>query len=174
LVHSFAESTLLHSTISLGSPLHVTRFVFYVAAWERGAIRGAAIGGPGYATIRALDSRTGTRKWEFRVDDGLFSSGVLTTASGLVFAGVAGDFFSARPSPEAVAAGANAINRREPDPARLADGYFHALDAESGRQLWRVSLAGSVTSGPVSYSVNGRQYVAIAAGNTLFGLALRR
>jgi outer membrane protein assembly factor BamB len=108
------------------------------------------------------------------VDDGVFSSGVLTTASGLVFAGIRGDFFSARPSPEAVAAGANATSRREPDPARLADGYFYALDAETGRQLWKVSLARSVTSGPVSYSVNGRQYVAIAAGNTLFSLALRR
>lgn len=57
---------------------------------------------------------------------------------------------------------------------RLADGYFYALDSETGRRLWRMSLAGSVTSGPVSYSVNGRHYVAIAAGNTLFGLAVRR
>lgn len=149
--------------------------LFYIAAWERGAVRGgAAIGGPAYGVIRALDPRTGTTKWEFRVDDGLFSSGVLTTASGLVFAGIERDAFSARPSPEAIAAGANPTSRREPDPARLADGYFYALESETGRQLWRMSLAGSVTSGPVSYSVNGRQYVAIAAGNTLFGLALRR
>jgi len=35
-------------------------------------------------------------------------------------------------------------------------------------------LAGAVESGPISYSIGGKQYVAVAAGNTLFAFALRQ
>ena len=52
------------------------------------------------------------------------------------------------------------------------EGYFFALDAESGELLWRASLGGQVNSGPMSYAVDGRQYVAIAAGSSLFTFAL--
>jgi alcohol dehydrogenase (cytochrome c) len=38
--------------------------------------------------------------------------------------------------------------------------------------LWRESLGGQINSGPMSYAVNGRQYVAIAAGSALFAFAL--
>ena len=53
------------------------------------------------------------------------------------------------------------------------EGYFFALDARSGDLLWKVPLGGQVNAGPMSYSVNGRQYVAIAAGNSLFTFSLR-
>jgi glucose dehydrogenase len=53
------------------------------------------------------------------------------------------------------------------------EGYFYALDARSGELLWRVNLGGAVASGPMSYAVNGRQYVAISAGNALFVYALK-
>jgi hypothetical protein len=36
-----------------------------------------------------------------------------------------------------------------------------------------VNLGGAVASGPMSYAVNGRQYVAISAGNSLFVYALK-
>jgi glucose dehydrogenase len=61
-----------------------------------------------------------------------------------------------------------------PAAAALADGYFYALDARTGQLLWQMALAGSVQSGPMSYSVAGKQYIAVAAGNTLFAFALRQ
>jgi hypothetical protein len=37
-----------------------------------------------------------------------------------------------------------------------------------------LSLGGQINSGPMSYSVNGQQYVTVAAGNSLFAFALRQ
>jgi alcohol dehydrogenase (cytochrome c) len=53
------------------------------------------------------------------------------------------------------------------------EGYFFALDARNGELLWKLALGGQVNSGPMSYAINGRQYVTIAAGNSLFAFALR-
>ena len=44
------------------------------------------------------------------------------------------------------------------------DRYFRALDADNGRVLWQTRLASQAVGGTVTYSVNGRQYVAITAG----------
>lgn len=52
------------------------------------------------------------------------------------------------------------------------EGYFFALDANSGELLWRASLGGQVNSGPMSYAIDDRQYVAISAGSALFTFAL--
>jgi alcohol dehydrogenase (cytochrome c) len=55
------------------------------------------------------------------------------------------------------------------------EGYFFAVDARSGDLLWKIALGGrQVNSGPMTYSVNGKQYVTIAAGNSLFAFALRQ
>jgi alcohol dehydrogenase (cytochrome c) len=54
------------------------------------------------------------------------------------------------------------------------EGYFFALDARNGSLLWRAAVGGSVASGPMTYSAGGRQYVAVAAGNSLFTFALRQ
>jgi outer membrane protein assembly factor BamB len=54
------------------------------------------------------------------------------------------------------------------------EGYFQALDAYSGKLLWKVNLGGDINAGPVTYQVDGRQYVVIAAGNSLFAFALRK
>ena len=54
------------------------------------------------------------------------------------------------------------------------EGYFLALDARDGKLLWRVPLGGQISSGPMSYAINGRQYVAVAAGNALVSFALRQ
>ncbi len=43
-----------------------------------------------------------------------------------------------------------------------------------GALLWKAALGGQINSGPMSYSVNGKQYVTIAAGNALFAFALRQ
>jgi alcohol dehydrogenase (cytochrome c) len=44
------------------------------------------------------------------------------------------------------------------------DRYLRALDADSGKPLWQTRLAAQAVGGTVTYSVNGRQYVAITAG----------
>jgi alcohol dehydrogenase (cytochrome c) len=52
------------------------------------------------------------------------------------------------------------------------EGYFLALDARTGNLLWRASVGGQINAGAMSYAVNGKQYIAIAAGNTVFSYAL--
>jgi alcohol dehydrogenase (cytochrome c) len=52
------------------------------------------------------------------------------------------------------------------------DGYFVALDANTGELKWKASLGGQVNAAPMTYAVNGKQYIAIAAGSSLFTFAL--
>jgi len=54
------------------------------------------------------------------------------------------------------------------------EGYFFALDGKNGTLLWKAALGGQVNSGPLSYSVNGKQYIAVNAGTSLFAFALRQ
>jgi alcohol dehydrogenase (cytochrome c) len=54
------------------------------------------------------------------------------------------------------------------------EGYFFALDGRNGSLLWKVALGGQVNSGPMSYAVNGKQYITVAAGTSLFAFALRQ
>jgi alcohol dehydrogenase (cytochrome c) len=96
----------------------------------------------GYGAIQAFDPQTGERKWEYKMID-VTDSGVLTTATDLLFAGG-------------------------------REGYFFALDARTGEQLWKANVGGQVASGPMSYSVGGRQYIEIAAGSVIFVYALRQ
>jgi len=44
------------------------------------------------------------------------------------------------------------------------DRYLRALDADSGQLLWQTRLASQATGATVTFSVNGRQYIAIPAG----------
>jgi alcohol dehydrogenase (cytochrome c) len=53
------------------------------------------------------------------------------------------------------------------------DGAFYALDARDGKTLWQTNLGPSVAAGPITYMVNGKQYVSIQAGSSLFTFALR-
>jgi alcohol dehydrogenase (cytochrome c) len=53
------------------------------------------------------------------------------------------------------------------------EGFFYALDARKGDLLWKAALGGPIQSGPVAYSVNGREYVSVNAGSSLFVFALR-
>ena len=90
--------------------------------------------------IRALDPRTGDTRWEFSLQPKT-QSGLLSTASDLVFGG-------------------------------SVDGYFYALDAVNGTELWRINVGGNVKAAPISYMVGTVQYVTVAAGNSIltFGL----
>ena len=51
-------------------------------------------------------------------------------------------------------------------------GNFLALDAATGRTLWHVSVGANVHNGPITYELDGRQYVLVGAGNTLVAFAL--
>jgi len=95
-----------------------------------------------YGAVRAIDPKTGEKKWEFKMAD-VTDAGILTTASDVLFSGG-------------------------------REGYFFALDARDGKLLWKASVGGPVRSGPMTYTVNGRQYVAVDAGNSLFVWALRQ
>lgn len=43
-------------------------------------------------------------------------------------------------------------------------GYFKAFDAHTGKEMWSWFAQTGIVAAPVSYSVNGKQYVAVMAG----------
>ena len=47
--------------------------------------------------------------------------------------------------------------------------HFRAFDAQTGEVLWELPLSGPVTGYPISYAVDGKQYVAIGAGEGTVG-----
>ena len=53
------------------------------------------------------------------------------------------------------------------------NGRFKAWDQETGEVLWEINLGSAVTSFPISYAVDGKQYVAVGTGTastaSLFG-----
>jgi alcohol dehydrogenase (cytochrome c) len=49
---------------------------------------------------------------------------------------------------------------------------FEAVDASSGKPLWHFNTGQTISASPMSYAVNGKQYVAIAAGSDIFSFAL--
>ena len=64
-----------------------------------------------------------------------------------------------------------------------ADRRFRAFSTETGKVLWETVLNGPVTGHPVSFSVNGAQYIAVATGgaaqvtgvlNSMVGIAARQ
>jgi len=91
--------------------------------------------------VVAIDPHTGEKKWKFSMHD-VNTSGILTTASDVLFVGG-------------------------------REGYFQALDARTGALLWKQNLGGDIIAGPISFQIDGKQYVSIAAGNSLFTYALR-
>lgn len=48
-----------------------------------------------------------------------------------------------------------------------SQGNFFALDANNGKPLWNIQLGNSVRANPVTYAVDGKQYVEAAAGNAI-------
>jgi alcohol dehydrogenase (cytochrome c) len=95
----------------------------------------------GSGAVIAIDPQTGQHKWKFQQFD-VTDSGMLTTASDLLFTGG-------------------------------REGYFYALDARSGKVLWKASLGGQIVMAPVTYEVEGKQYVSVISGHTLVTFGLR-
>jgi alcohol dehydrogenase (cytochrome c) len=53
-------------------------------------------------------------------------------------------------------------------------GTFRAFDAETGRVLWETSLGAQITGHPVTFAVEGKQYVAVSTGRSNMTGALAR
>jgi PQQ-dependent dehydrogenase (methanol/ethanol family) len=47
----------------------------------------------------------------------------------------------------------------------LVDGNFKAYDAKNGKELWTYDIQNFAQGGPISYSIDGEQYIAAAVGN---------
>lgn len=92
---------------------------------------------PGYDYVGefvAFNPATGTRKWSYRSP-----TGAAMTASALATAG--GIVFGG-----------------------TADREFFALDSDTGTLLWQTRLSGDVSGSPVTFAIDGTQYVAVTAG----------
>jgi outer membrane protein assembly factor BamB len=92
---------------------------------------------PGYDYVGefvAFDPVTGERKWAYQPE-----SGTPMTASALSTAG--GVVFGG-----------------------TADRQFFALHDETGELLWQARLSGDISGAPITYTVDGKQFVAIAVG----------
>ncbi len=50
--------------------------------------------------------------------------------------------------------------------------HLVAYDAATGRILWHSGLHDPLTNGPISYMLDGRQYVVVGAGDSLYAFAL--
>jgi quinohemoprotein ethanol dehydrogenase len=46
----------------------------------------------------------------------------------------------------------------------LADGWFKAWDGASGKELWKFNAGLGIVGAPISYSIGGKQYVAVLVG----------
>jgi alcohol dehydrogenase (cytochrome c) len=49
-----------------------------------------------------------------------------------------------------------------------AEGNFTALDAASGKALWHFQTGAAVYASPIAFALDGKEYVAIAAGSSLY------
>ena len=95
---------------------------------------------PGYDYIGefvAFNPVSGERAWEYRPE-----SGAPMTASALATAG--GIVFGG-----------------------TADRRFFALDADNGDLLWETRLNGDISGAPVTFEIDGRQYLAVGAGGRI-------
>jgi PQQ-dependent dehydrogenase (methanol/ethanol family) len=46
-------------------------------------------------------------------------------------------------------------------------GWFRALDAKSGKELWKFNAGSGISAAPMTYAIDGKQYVAVVSGRTL-------
>ncbi len=84
--------------------------------------------------VQAWNVDTGKRVWTHRFAKSANWGPMLTTAGGVVFSG-----------------GTN-------------DRMFRAFDAKSGKVLWEYPTTSGIIGVPISYSIDGRQYVAVQSG----------
>ena len=49
-----------------------------------------------------------------------------------------------------------------------ADSKLRAFDVKTGKELWQVETPAAAHATPMTYTVDGRQYVVVAAGSHMF------
>jgi alcohol dehydrogenase (cytochrome c) len=96
---------------------------------------------PSTAYVKAVDARTGDVRWQTVLASG--SENFVWTVGG-VLSTKSGVIF-----------------------AGYRD-FFHAFDADTGKELWKVNLGARVAGSPISFLAEGRQYIAVAAGHSMF------
>jgi alcohol dehydrogenase (cytochrome c) len=100
---------------------------------------------PPTVVVRALDFATGAKTWEHFSPR--LKADVPYSYSGLLATG-GGLVFGA------------------------SGGYAFALDSNTGVEKWRVFLGGDTRAAPISFTVDGRQVIAVSAGRALFVFGL--
>jgi alcohol dehydrogenase (cytochrome c) len=45
-------------------------------------------------------------------------------------------------------------------------GWFKALDAKTGKELWKFNTGSGISAAPMTYTLDGKQYVAVVSGRT--------
>ena len=96
--------------------------------------------------MRAIDYKTGAVKWEHKYEgNGFWSS----SYPGILTTG-GGLLFTG-------------------DPA----GNFRAFDAATGKSLWHFPLGVLQSNAPSTFTIDGRQYVLVAGGDTLYAFYLQ-
>jgi quinoprotein glucose dehydrogenase len=101
---------------------------------------------PPWGVLIAVDLSTGMKKWEVplggvQIAKDKFIPGMIAMGGPIVTGG--GLIFVA---------------------ATIAETKLRAYDVENGRELWSADLPASAQSTPMTYSVNGKQYVVVCAG----------
>ena len=96
----------------------------------------------GQVILRALDPKTGTRVWEYPM-----------TGLGRMWTGTVST------------AGGVIISGDD-------DGNVIALDAKNGKHLWHFNVGEMLTASPITYSIDGKQYVAVASASAVFSFGL--
>lgn len=97
---------------------------------------------PGKFYMRAINPKTGARRWEYRVTGpATMWAGAVSTGGGVLFFGD-------------------------------DDGQLVALDAKTGKHLWHYNMGQKLTASPMTFSLDGKQYVSIASATDVltFGL----
>ncbi len=143
-----------YATVFDSAPVEYVPGQLYTGSRNRSPVRGVPEPPPvgrghvntwtaevGNGSVLAFNPRTGEKVWQWETYD-VMNSGILTTATDLLFVGG-------------------------------REGYFQALDARSGDLLWRAVTGGNTLAAPITYEAAGRQFVAIAAGHSLFVFGLR-
>ncbi len=109
----------------------------------RRAPGGSGPSGPDGKVLKAIDIQTGKTAWE--IPD--IGGGIL--ASGIM-ATAGGLIFYGD-----------------------GNGAFVAADASNGKPLWHFNTGQSWKAGPMTYTVDGNQYIGVAAGSTILAFSLR-
>jgi quinoprotein glucose dehydrogenase len=107
---------------------------------------------PPWGTLTAIDLNTGEHRWRITLGEH-----AALTARGIPVTGT--EHYG---GPIVTAGGLLFI-------AATQDGKFRAFDKATGKLLWETALPAPGYATPATYSVNGKQYVVIAAGGGKLG-----